>query len=91
MTVLGATWTSRWRVTKHEASACSDTGTSGQQLPRLICTASGKGRGGGWVLQPTEGTQTNLEWLADYLRSADHGEWLWANAEPNKGGWCARR
>jgi hypothetical protein len=54
---------------------------------RVICTASGKGGGGGWVLQPAEGTQTNLEKLAAYLRSAEHGEWLRANAEPKKNGW----
>jgi hypothetical protein len=54
---------------------------------RVICTASGKGGGGGWVLQPSKGGQTNLERLAQYLRSFEHNEWLKANAEPKKGGW----
>jgi hypothetical protein len=31
---------------------------------RVICTASGKGGGGAWVLRPTQGTQANLETLA---------------------------
>ena len=57
------------------------------RVGRVICTASGKGGGGGWVLQPREGTQTNMEALASYLRSGDHGAWLKANAEPKKGGW----
>lgn len=54
---------------------------------RVICTASGKGGGGGWVLQPAEGTNTNMVTLAQYLRSAEYGEWLRANAEAKKGGW----
>jgi hypothetical protein len=54
---------------------------------RVICTASGKGGGGGWVLQAAKGAQTNLERLAAYLRSAEHLKWLNAHAEPKKGGW----
>ena len=54
---------------------------------RVICTASGKGGGGGWVLQAAKGTQTDLTKLAAFLTSAVYGTWLHANAEPKKGGW----
>jgi hypothetical protein len=57
------------------------------RLGQVICTASGKGGGGGWILQPTEGSPVNLDKLARYLCSNDHKAWLEANAEPKKGGW----
>jgi hypothetical protein len=53
----------------------------------VICTASGKGGGGGWILQPASGSHTNLEMLARYLRSPEYEAWLRANGEPKKGGW----
>lgn len=53
----------------------------------VICTASGNGGGGGWVLQPAVGTRTDLARLAAFLRSAEFGLWLQANAEAKRGGW----
>jgi hypothetical protein len=53
----------------------------------VICTASGKGGGGGWVLTPKPGLDIDLAKIAEYLRSPKHKSWLEANAEPKKGGW----
>jgi hypothetical protein len=53
----------------------------------VVCTASGKGGGGGWAIQPLPGTQLSLESLAEYMRSSAFAEWLAAHGEPKKGGW----
>lgn len=54
---------------------------------KVICTASGKGGGGGWVLQCREDRPIHLEKLAHYLRSDANMAWLRDHAEPKKGGW----
>lgn len=53
----------------------------------VICTASGKGGGGGWVIQPAADAQVDLAQLARYFTSSEFGAWIRANAEPKKGGW----
>jgi hypothetical protein len=53
----------------------------------VICTASGKGGGGGWVLTAKPGVDVDLARVAEYLRSQKHKSWLEANAEPKQGGW----
>ncbi len=53
----------------------------------VICTASGKGGGGGWVLTLKEDSGTALSKLAEYLQSEELQQWLETEAEPKQGGW----
>lgn len=65
----------------HEPTAFLD------KTGHLICTASGKGGGGGWIIQPRPESGLSLDRLATFLLTEDFRQWLEANAEPKKGGW----
>lgn len=54
---------------------------------RMICTASGKGGGGAWIITPREDATLSLERLAEFLRGERFGDWLRSAGDPKQGGW----
>lgn len=54
---------------------------------RVICTASGSGGGGGWLIRLKENSRTTYEDLAEYLASERFWGWLAENGSPWRGGW----